>query len=165
MSNWIKTNWGVLVILTLIGAFLFAGTSCAALDFASNEPVRVPLALRDIGDPEQLPLSEAKITFKASMAALEQFAENITNAELRAEFKAQLFTLLTEKFDTAAGMAVPGWSAFGGTALVAGIAGALGFRKPGDLSTAEARKREDDAYDLGAREALEKFRAGQTSKV
>lgn len=163
MSNWIKANWGILVILGIAGAFLFAGQSCTAMDFGSREPVRVPQAFRDIGDPETLPLPEARISFKTALASLDQFAENISNAELRVEFKNQIANLVTEQLNIAAGVAIPGWGAFGGTALVAGLAGAFGFRKPGDVTPAALKEREDRAYDLGAQEATARLREGMMS--
>lgn len=165
MSNWIKANWGLLVILAIAASFLVFGQSCTALDFESREPVRVPQAFRDIGDPETLPLPEARISFKTMLASLDQFAGNISNAELRVEFKNQLAALVTEQLNVGAGIAIPGWGAFGGTALLAGLAGAFGFRKPGDLPAASVKEREDRAYDLGAQEALAKFREGLNTKV
>jgi len=165
VSNWIKANWGIIVILGIAFSFLFASQSCGALDFESREPVRIPQAFRDIGDPDTLPLPEARITFKTMLASLDQFAGNISNAELRVEFKNQIANLITEQINTAAGVSIPGWSAFGGTALLAGLAGAFGFRKPGDVPAASVKEREDRAYDLGAQEALAKFREGLNTKV
>ena len=165
MSDWIKANWGIFAVVALAGSFVFFGQACSALDFESKEPVRIPQAFRDIGDPETLPLPEARISFKTMLASLDQFAGNISNAELRVEFKNQLANLVTEQLNIGAGIAIPGWGAFGGTALLAGLTGAMGFRKPGDVAQATAKEREDRAYDLGAQEALAKFREGLNTKV
>ena len=147
-----KNYWGIIAIVVLVvsGVFLAA---CGITDPGNWVKVPVPSGLREMGDPNKVSVNEAESLFRIKASELEIFADNISGGQAQAAAWRGVIGSVANSVEIGASE-IPGWSVFGGAAILGGIFGALGIRRPGDVPAPVAKANEDKAWDESKNETI-----------
>ena len=147
-----KNYWGAIAIAVLAFAGLFIA-ACGITDPGNWVKVSVPAGMREIGDPARISVNEAEDLVREKTSALELLVENVIGGKQEVAAWKGVIGAMAESVNVA-GMEIPGWTVFGGSAIFGGILGALGIRRPGDVPAPVAKANEDKAWDESKNETI-----------
>lgn len=147
-----KDYWGLIAIAILVASGVLLA-ACGITDPGNWVHVPVPAGLREVGEPAKVSVNEAESIFRVKASELEIFADNIAGGQAQAAAWRGVIGSVANTVEVGAA-SIPGWSVYGGAAILGGIFGALGIKRPGDKPASEVKTIADADYDAGKSDAL-----------